>query len=559
MARLKRRRLACDFETTVGKRTEVWLWGAVNIDNERFVHGRTIDEFMEYIFACDSKIWFHNLKFDIQFIFYWLFKHEYKHTTEKEPPRHTFKTLISDMGIFYSVTIVDPYGIKLEIYDSLKAIPLPIAKIPAAFGLEESKGEIEYRKYTDPPDYVTPEEIDYVYHDCHIAAQALTQLFTQKLTKMTAASNALNSYKKMVGKKEFDAYFPKLDITIDNDCRHAYRGGWVYVNPAYQDKIVGSGRVYDVHSMYPSIMHDYPLPYGTPIYYDGKYEHDDLYPMFIECISCCFKLKEGHYPSIQLKGSTRFIETEYITETGDEPQLLYLTSVDHELLFFNYDVYNITYVCGYKFRQKVGMFTQYIDYWYGIKQECDSNGNAGLRQIAKLMLNSLYGKFGTNPLKGSKVPYYDEVNDIVRYKRPQPEITEPMYVPVAAFITAWARDKIIRAAVACGDKFAYADTDSVHIVGDIEPDIPIHDSALGYFGLESAFERAKFHRAKCYIEEWHDGEILIENKKCAGLPKAAKEKFTIETMEVGAIFEGKLRPKIVPGGVILEETTFTIK
>ena len=47
--------------------------------------------------------------------------------------------------------------------------------------------------------------------------------------------------------------------------------------------------------------------------------------------------------------------------------------------------------------------------------------------------------------------------------------------------------------------------------------------------------------------------------KCAGMPNNIKEKVTFENFKEGATFEGKLMPRIIPGGTILRETTFKIK
>ena len=58
----------------------------------------------------------------------------------------------------------------------------------------------------------------------------------------------------------------------------------------------------------------------------------------------------------------------------------------------------------------------------------------------------------------------------------------------------------------------------------------------------------------------HDGkkeEVL--NVKCAGLPKSARGKVTWDNFSFGSVFDGKLVPKVVSGGVVLREVTFEIK
>lgn len=557
MARLKTPVYSFDFETVVDQEhTRVWLWGAVNLENENFKYGKTIDEFMNWAKGRNRKGYFHNIKFDVQFIFYWLFKHGFKHTSSSSLENKQFATLISDNGIFYNCKIKFENGFTLTIYDSLKLIPLPVEDIPKAFGLDIEKLDLDYHDVKYEEDHEpTEDEIKYLHHDCLIVAQGLNAMHGQGLKKLTVASNALSNYKQCFNKNEFQYLFPSLSIGTDTDCRRSYKGGWTYLNPKYKDKMLGIGAVYDVNSMYPWAMKYCKLPYGEPIYYKGEYKQDGIYPLYIQCLRATFHVKQNAFPMIQLKGSMRFSDTEYIESTGDEPALLYLTNVDLELFKDCYDIDYIEYLGGYKFRGAEGIFADYVDYWYEVKDKANHEGNKGLKTIAKLMLNGLYGKFGSNPKKRCKYPYYDEESDLVQYALAAEEVNNDGYVPIASFITSYARDKIVRAAISCEDRFVYADTDSIHILGREEPDIEIDQFKLGAFKEETVFTEAKYHRAKCYIES-DNGKL---DKKCAGLPKAAREMFNFDTMKEGESFEGKLVPKQVPGGVVLVDRIFTIK
>lgn len=558
MARVKTQTYSFDFETVVDERhTRVWLWGAVNLDTEKFKYGKSMDDFIAWAKVRNRKGYFHNIKFDIQFILYWLLTHGYKHSSSRSLEKEEFSTLISSEGIFYNIKIKFDTGFTLTLYDSYKLIPLPVSDIPKAFGLNLEKLTMDYKQVGYEEDYEpTEDDIKYLKHDCLIVALGIKAMRGQGLTKFTVASNALANYKTRYDPREFETIFPVLSMGEDADCRKSYKGGWTYLNPIYKDKMLGKGAVYDVNSMYPWAMKYCILPYGSPIYYEGEYRGDELYPLYIQCIRASFKLKPGMYPSIQLKGSMRFGDTEYIEDTGEEPALLYLTSVDLKLLYFCYDITYIEYIAGYKFRGIGGLFSEYVDYWYGVKDKASHEGNAALKSIAKLMLNGLYGKFGTNPKKRSKYPYYDDETNTIAYHLGAEEINNTGYVPVASFITSYCRDKIIRAAISCGERFVYADTDSIHILGDEEPNIDIDNYRLGAFKLENKFVQSKYHRAKCYIESDEDGTMI---KKCAGLPKEARELFDFDTMVEGQSFAGKLVPKQVPGGVVLVERPFTIK
>lgn len=555
MGRQKKHIYAWDFETVVNEEhTRVWLWGQTDIDSMEFKHGTSIESFMDEISRANCKGYFHNLRFDGNFIIYWLLHHEFAHTSQRNPQAGEFSTLISDMGVFYRIAICFNNRVRVEILDSLKLMTMPVKDIPKAFDLQIEKLALEYEKVVYEEDYEPDErDIEYVKHDCDIVAMGLAKVFSMGLKKMTTAANAMDYYKKLKG-KEFDRLYPQLTLSTDIDIRKAYRGGWTYLNPKYKDLIVDEGQVYDVNSMYPWAMRDCLLPYGDPIYFDGRYEEDKVFPLYVQCFSCCFKLKENHFPTIQIKGSFRFSETEYLSDSGGLPVLLTLTNIDMELFLDSYEVWDTEYINGYKFRGASGQFKDYVDYWYGVKREAKKTGNKAMSFQAKLYLNSLYGRFGKNPLQRSKFPFLG-TDDIVHYETGGEEQGETSYVPVAAFITSYCRDKIIRTADKVYDRFVYADTDSIHILGKEIPDIDIDEYRLGAFKLESSFVTAKFHRAKCYIED--SGEELL--KKCAGLPQAAREKFVFETMKEGIEFSGKLVPKAVPGGIVLVDRKFTIK
>jgi hypothetical protein len=172
------------------------------------------------------------------------------------------------------------------------------------------------------------------------------------------------------------------------------------------------------------------------------------------------------------------------------------------------------------------------------------------------MLNSLYGKFGMNPKTRSKIPVMDWTNDCVRYTFGDVEIRKPIFIPLASFITAWARYHTITAAQSVFDRFLYADTDSLHLIGtEIPTELDVDPVRLGAWKHESTFTRAKYLRAKSYVEEI-DGKLCVT---CAGLPSDCYDQVTFENFSDGAIYTGKLRPVHTAGGIVLEETTFNIR
>ena len=159
----------------------------------------------------------------------------------------------------------------------------------------------------------TKEELDYLFNDVWIVAQALKLQLDEGLNKMTIGSDALFDYKTRVG-KNFNKWFPEIydKKGIVFDLLHDfYRGGFTYVNPRYQGVDIKCGCTYDCNSMYPSVMKNELLPYGEAIGFSGKYNENfsDIYPLYLQTIVVEFKLKEGHIPFATDK--TGFVKKEY--------------------------------------------------------------------------------------------------------------------------------------------------------------------------------------------------------------------------------------------------------
>lgn len=193
-----------------------------------------------------------------------------------------------------------------------------------------------------------------------------------------------------------------------------------------------------------------------------------------------------------------------------------------------------------------------------------------------------------------KAPYLDE-NGVVRYSLLPEEEREPVYIPVACFITAYGREDVLRTSMKIReysikkygkDCYIYSDTDSIKALitkedlEELKDEIYLDDYALGAWALEEEFDRFLGVRQKCYITE-SEGKV---NATVAGLPKYLAPLITFDNFKKGFSTEGltlaqmvdlasangaseeelkKLHPKLtykyVKGGVILADTDFTIK
>ena len=571
-----------DFETTTDiDDCRVWAYALCEIGNvNNFLYGNNIESFIDF---CKNpkenyKIWFHNLKFDGEYIFSYLLKNGYELIEDKKQKKdNSFTCLISDTGQFYSIEIYftckKKKVNKVTIYDSLKLLNFSVDKIAKAFDLPIRKLKLDYKAYRPIGHVLTKDEVDYIRNDVEIMARALKFMFDEGLDKMTIGSCALQYYKNNC--KYFLKYFPVLPYEIDQDIRRSYKGGFTYLNDIYKGKEVGEGLVLDVNSLYPSVLHNDKLPFGEPIFFEGEYKPDKLYPLYIQTFTCIFDIKEGKIPSIQLKNNLSFMPNEYIKSSQGQLVTLTLTNIDLELFFNQYEVSDIVYHNGWKFKGIIGLFSEYIDHWTEKKIQAKKDNNKVLYLISKLMLNSLYGKFGLNPNTRSKFPYLDH-DGVIRYYLTPLEQRKPVYIPIATFVTSYARRKTILTSQSIKDftidnfnedYYIYSDTDSIHLrklpEDLLREFVDIDDYRLGAWKMESTFTRGKYLRQKCYIEENEEDGL---NVTVAGLPKNLAKYVNFDNFEQGMSIlaedesiDHKLTFKHVKGGVLLVDTDFTIK
>lgn len=550
-----------DFETTginyykEHGYTKVWLYAIADSQGKIANWGSSIDEFFKWCREHgNSVIYFHNLRFDGSFILNWLLSHGYpQEDWVKMAGKKAFQTLIDEDGQFYMIKVNLARRVQITFQDSLKIIPLKVKEIAKAFKLPIEKEVIDYDDYT-----IDEDRLRYVYHDVQIVAMALRYFRDNGFSKMTIGSNAYNAYK--MTNQDFEKYFPMLDREWLKTWRKAYRGGRSQVNPIYAGKVLSGVRRYDINSMYPFAMSRFPMPIGKPILQDRiGCRRFELFE-----IDVSFKLKDGHLPTLLKKGALFGNTDTYYTET-EGVERIWISNVDFELLKRHYDIHYIKFGEIYGFATVRDIFRAWIDEYYDRK----SNSLGGMRLLYKLLINNLYGKFGSKCEGASKVPFLDDRGRLC-FRKTDPKEMRCYYLPVAIAITSYCHKLIDDAILKTGyDRFVYCDTDSVHTLGTL-PDEWVDSKEIGKFKLEGIEDKAKYVRQKCYVHR-ENGEYTIT---CAGMSEGVKEWLLgkygdgiFEEFKVGLEVlpeelpqdKAKLRPVQVRGGTLLMPVGFALR
>lgn len=492
----------------------------LKLGNREKVEGLTLSELFNLLLKDNTINYIHNLALQGSGLTHFLLWNGFKHSTEFQPKHGEFKKVQTDNGAVYNIRI-NWKNEHINFYDT---------NFILNFSIDELR-----RDFINVSD-----EVD----SLEVVAQSLEIMHREGYKQKSMSSNAWHFYtrQKFKGKNgkyskmEMRKTFPLLYNEFDNFIRESYRGGWVYMEDN-ATQYNGEGITLDVNSLFPYVMESKALPYGKPKTYRGKYEKDENYPLYIQAI--LFKwieLKPNKVPCAVAHGISKLIETNYVTKRQKMVKMI-ITSVEFELIKECYNFEVLEYGNGMKFKQSTDLFTEYIQHFRGMKE----NNTGTLRQISKLFLNTLYGKFATSSFRIGYDYKLDESGKVRKILMPKQKHGEMYYTAMASFITAYARTETINAANSNIDRFLYSDTDSIHLKGTELPEgMEIHPKTFGSWKIEKIFNKCKFLGLKTYAE--HDAEGW--EFKVAGLPKEAIDELNIDNFEIGNKIQCKINKNI---------------
>lgn len=288
--------------------------------------------------------------------------------------------------------------------------------------------------------------------------------------------------------------------------RRAYSGGRTQ---CFRGGIYDSVRVYDINSQYPAVMRSgtYPVSYkgGWVRHYCG----DDVVALY----EGDFRQTNTNVPAIlRDEQSGEFVYSGSGVYTHAEVARIRTMG-------------EFTVKRGYVYVETGNPFVGFIDKWYGLKLEAERNGDTALRFVAKILMNSLYGKFGQRDeqwtlLKLTRDETIQLMAEGVNIRhlggyvlKEEKRISDFTFCAIAAYVTSYARLLLLDYMDACytqGGKVIYCDTDSVHCTETVLPSSDsLGDVKLEYEG-EGAYAGRKLYGLK-------EGKINKDGTKSAKL------------------------------------------
>lgn len=318
-----------------------------------------------------------------------------------------------------------------------------------------------------------------------------------------------------------EAQIPLLNEDLNIDIRESYSGGSVDVYKPYGENIIG----YDVNSLYPFVMKNMQMPVGNPIYFEGDITQFEDISNKLGFFEVEIQAQDNlAHPIIQTKIKTKGgVRT--VSPLGSWNDWIFSEEMNNAIRF------------GYKFKinkgylfDKANIFNKYIETLYEIKKA--SHKDEPMYLISKLLMNSLYGRFGMNQILEKSIIINDDEIDLLIDDHTITEQTQlsnnkslinlyhdndkynfnsdNINVAIASAISSYARIHMTKFKNNPEFNLYYSDTDSIYV------DKPLHPvfvgAEIGELKLENTFKEAIFLAPKVYSGVLDDGKEITKVK-----------------------------------------------
>lgn len=383
---------------------------------------------------------------------------------------------------------------QIELRDSWLILPLPLKA--------NDKGDIDYALMErDKRDQHKNEISRYLQRDCQSLWEWVNNFREQFGGRLTLASSAFAQLKKT-------NYPVELTYeTFDAQFRHFYFGGRVQCFDV--GAFDGPLKYVDINSAYPYAMTHRHWQGSQIIEHLKMPDPDKKGSWFAEIKAKSFGAlpfrHEGklYFPDDGI--TRRYFASGWEINAGLETGTLKIEKV--------IAVYKPLFTHD---------FSEYVDKFFAMKLEAERAGNKTLRQFAKLMLNSCYGKFGQDgrDFKKFRLCDFGEIptdhpdwtihaeTDFLKTIFERPDPVDRFYnVATAASITAFVRAYLWKN-IHASDGVLYCDTDSI-ICRNFSG--PISDR-LGEWNLEANIAKAYIAQRKMYAISTDTGEHKTASK-----------------------------------------------
>lgn len=400
-------------------------------------------------------------------------------------------------------------GKRIVMRDSMAVFPGTLREFAKCFIPELPKGDIDFEKETFNPE--DESHIAYAIRDAQILRYGIPR-FNSLLQKHydvsighTTAGTALKAWQATIPEGVY--YAPSKWGKRERFIREGYYGGLVFLTRTDE---VQNAVTFDINSSYPDAMCTKGVPWGSVIA-SNNYKNGLMGIYRIRC-------RAPHQLVVPIL--PRRDERGYMRWHGGEFETVCTSA---EILFAERHGYCVTEVMeGICWEQTIFPFNDFIEKCKTIRRDFKGQPE---ETLAKLMQNSLYGKYGSRRERLTVFsPTSDDETlgatpiDADGFFWLKKEFADDLRcIPEwAVFITAHARLKLLDQVYKIGvENVIYGDTDSLTVIAPVSK---MFDEGSGYgqWKREKNWNRFRAIAPKVYSGRLSDGEYKGAAK---GLPK----------------------------------------
>lgn len=456
-----------------------------------------IDEMIEFILSKEKMnpiVYFHNLSYDSLFIIEYLISKNY------------YFQIVKSSSYVYQIKVKRSINSKNSVYfrDSYILLRSSLNEASRIF-LNDEKEEFDYDK-----DFLDKSKLEsYLKKDLYLLYNVLMKFF-ETIDFVNSISLSSLSLIKFRQSLDYEIYY-KINNSLDQYGRQFYFGGRCEIFKFSGENI----NVYDFNSMYPFVMSNFEYPFGKCYFvYRRNFRRIGFYKVRLKFIY------DDYISPLPLKKSKL-----YFVNNDTFDNIYFLNSYELDLLeeegYYNYEI-----IEGIEFEKRGFIFKDYINDLYNKRVEAKKSNNKILDYVMKLMLNSLYGKFGQSRIKKTYITeyqvdyFYNKIKSISDEEKRQKMLidlknrlvyighniysyevglnfAEYLNVYISALTTSLARIHLYKFLKKYQSNVYYCDTDSIFV--DCEIDSKYVDNfKLGKLKLEKKFSQVYFLLPKFY-------------------------------------------------------------
>ena len=456
-------------ECIYGSNMYIWQFSI----NEQVYYGRTWQELKQFLVKLNEvvpvkKIVFvHNLAFEFQFIkSYFNFSEVIARKSHK-----VMKCKMSDYNI--------------EFRCSYMMSNVALKKLPDIFNLpvEKMVGDLDYTKIRTPLTKLSKKELKYCENDClvvyyYIRYEMETYETVEKIP-LTSTGHVRRELKHITtrdyGYRRLVSRAVNTDPHIYNLLIQAFMGGYTHANWLYTDEIIKNVDSWDFISSYPYVMVTHKFP-ATKFRKCNIDRLEDMNKRFAYLLVVRFvNLKSKYFNNILSQSKCRNIRGgKYDNGRVISADVLdvTITDVDFRLILQAYECQYVIMECYasvYDYLPK--KFINFVLDKYVLKTQYKGVVGKEIEYSRqKGLFNSLYGMSVTNNIRDEVT--YDNVtgwaetpitNEEIEKKLLEEEKTGFLSFSYGCWITAYARNNLLKNLMKLDQYVIYADTDSLKL------------------------------------------------------------------------------------------------